>query len=155
MLFNIVSALALAALSVNAQISFTQPVAGTTWNSGSTATIQWVAASGATLNNYPITIELLYGTNPNIVSLGNIAIVKASAGTVTVNVYNKLIDGNQYSLRANRTQYSDSFTVQGGPSSGDPTTVQLPAVTATSDAAKSSWSVLALGLAAGGAVMMA
>jgi len=156
MLFkSLASVVALAALSVNAQISFTQPVAGTVWNSGSQAVIQWQGANGAALNNYPLTIELLYGPSSGIISLGTLAIVKSSAGTATVNVYNKLINGSQYSLRANRTFYSDTFSIQGGPGSGDPSTVQLPAVSATSDASKSSWSVLALGLAAGGAVMMA
>jgi len=155
MLFKtLASVLALAAVSVNAQIAFTQPVAGVVWTAGSSAVIQWQAANGASLNNSPITIELLYGPAGSV-SLGNLVIVKGSAGTVTVNVYNKLVNGDQYSLRANHTYYSDMFTIQGGQTSGNPNTVQLPAVTATSDASKSSWSVLALGLAAGGAVMMA
>jgi hypothetical protein len=156
MLFKtLASVLALAAASVNAQIGFTQPVAGTVWNAGSSAVIQWQGTNGASLNSYPITIELLYGPSGGVVSLGTLAIVKSSAGTVNVNVNNKLVNGNQYSLRANRTYYSDMFTIQGGQTSGNPDTVQLPAVTSTSDASKSSWSVLALGLAAGGAVMMA
>jgi len=155
MLFKTFASLALAVAAVNAQIAFTQPTANSVWNAGSQAVIQWQGANGTSLSSSPLTIELLYGPSTDIVSLGTLAIVKSSAGTATVNVYNKLVNGNQYSLRANHQYYSDMFTIQGGQTSGNPVTVQLPAVTATSDASKSSWSVLALGLAAGGAVMMA
>jgi len=155
MLFkSLAFALALAA-AVNAQIAFTQPVAGTVWTAGQPAVIQWNAANGGTLNNNPLTIELLNNVSGSAVTLGNIAVVKASAGTVTITVYDKLISDNHYSLRANGTFYSDQFQIQSSVTSGNPATVRIPATSVTSDASKSSWSVLALGLAAGGAVMMA
>jgi len=125
------SILAFAAV-VNAQIQFTQPVQGVVWTAGQMATIQWQGKDGASLNDNLLTIELLWGPANGVISLGNLAIIKGSAGTANVLVSKDLITGNQYSVRANRTSYSDTFEIDNSNhpnGSGNPATVRLPTVT--------------------------
>jgi len=160
MLFKaLVSTLALAATAY-AQISFTQPVAGTVWTAGQSAVIQWQGKNGAALpskgdkNDKDLTIELLWGPSGSVVTLGTLIKAKLSDQTATINVYDKLIGGNQYALRANGADYSDQFQIQSSVNTGNPATVRVP-TSSTSDASKHTCSVLAAFGAVAGAVLMA
>jgi len=109
--------LALLAIScVNADYSINNPVAGTTWTAGQSATVSWVPAGvGYETAQHPV--DVLKGDPSALQYVANVGTVAESDASYTFNVPDTYSSGSDYVVRIG-DKYSHQFTVAGGSGSG-------------------------------------
>jgi len=109
--------LTLLATQIRADLSITNPVATTTWTSGTRATITWVPGSAGFDRSSEPAIDLLRG-NPGALSLvKGLGTARERRGEARVRVPEGLVAGTDYVVRIGQT-FSHAFTVAAGSGQG-------------------------------------
>ncbi|KAK9765955.1 hypothetical protein K7432_005306 [Basidiobolus ranarum] len=129
---------------VFADITITNPVAGTIWEPGKEIVVSWMTVPGANVNPDKIDITLMVGpaTAMNVATVIASG-VDAKSGSTTWRVPNNLPPGNQYAIRTGdntNVQYSHYFDIKGG-SAGSASPQPSGAKTSATGSALSSSSV--------------
>lgn len=142
-----------ASLVAGDSISFTAPSKGTLWKAGGDGVIQWQGSNDLSKDSRSLRLELVWGDPNAFISLGVIKSVKVGEGTYRYKVYDQLPSSDQYAVRANRTIYSDVFTITNDDpkfANVNPASVRLPDVkddkpsSSTLNNKLSSWSLVLL-----------
>jgi len=114
---SILITLALLAIScVNADYSINNPVEGTTWTAGQSATVSWVPL-GAGYDTATLPVTVMKGDTSALQLVANVGTASETDGSYTFNVPDSYDSGSDYVVQVG-SKYSHQFTVQGGSGGG-------------------------------------